>query len=125
MSDEVDYERIARESIAYRRSPTQEQKDRDTRVFGKIRKRKPYNFESFSKRLKYHNRHCPEALWNEIAISDDKERYIKELRRQHQEKLSRRLHRETAKRLGVTMPLDDLADVITPVTAATKNNQHL
>ncbi|KAI3857208.1 hypothetical protein MKW98_010622 [Papaver atlanticum] len=125
MSDEVDYERIARESIAYRRSPTQEQKDRDMRVFGKIRDRKPYNFESFSKRLKYQNRHSPAALWNEISISDDKERYLEELRRQHQAKLSRRLHRETAKRLGVTMPVDDRSDLITSVTAATKNNQHL
>ncbi|KAI3862306.1 hypothetical protein MKX03_037171 [Papaver bracteatum] len=126
---EVDYERIARESSVWRRSPTKEENEREIRLFGKIRHDPEPKFESFSKRLKYQNRHAPAALWNEICMSKDKERYREELRRQHQAKLARRLHRATAERLGVTNRVEEnlplslwylLRPATTSVTANTK-----
>ncbi|KAI3891485.1 hypothetical protein MKW92_042739, partial [Papaver armeniacum] len=103
---ELDYESIAKKSTVWKRPPTEEQKRREMELFGELRDRKPA-FESFNKRLKFQSRYSPDALWDEIFISTNKEKYMEELRRQHQSKLSRQLHIRTAKRLGVIESVDE------------------
>ncbi|MCL7038902.1 hypothetical protein MKW94_024694 [Papaver nudicaule] len=80
--------------------------DQEYRLFGTLSSGEMV-FKNFSARLKYQNRHCPGALWDEILRSDNKEMYKEELRRQRQRRLGRRYHRQTAKRLGVIKPPSD------------------
>ncbi|XP_026405327.1 FACT complex subunit SPT16-like [Papaver somniferum] len=66
------------------------------------------NFETFRKRLKFLNRYRPDLLYQEIFRSKNPDKYTKELRKQHQAKLSRTLHRRTYERLGVKKRLYDV-----------------
>ncbi|KAI3946539.1 hypothetical protein MKW92_012412 [Papaver armeniacum] len=66
------------------------------------------NFETFRKRLKFLNRYLPGLLYQEIFRSKNPGKYTKELRKQHQAKLSRTLHRRTYERLGVKERLYDV-----------------
>ncbi|KAI3956372.1 hypothetical protein MKW98_020568 [Papaver atlanticum] len=61
--------------------------------------------ESFSKHLKFMRRYRPDLLYQEISRSDNRYKYTRELRKQHQAKLSRTLHKRTYERLGVMKPL--------------------
>ncbi|KAI3947095.1 hypothetical protein MKW92_000030 [Papaver armeniacum] len=66
------------------------------------------NFETFRKRLKFLNRYRPDLLYQEIFRSKNPGKYTKELRKQHQAKLSRTLHSRTYERLGVKERLYDV-----------------